>query len=193
MGKQFFPSFLHVGTAIWNFHSSESCDILEITTAEAKIVLPEFMNGRLVSVKSSDGSVLEEWEEAPPSTVQLPMIQSATWSQSPQYIYIYIFKWFQDLCEPWFSKALSRMVRVRPCTVRSACVRGVCAMCDARAVWACDVRCVCAVCACDVRCICAVCAYYVRWTCAVGAKEVWCTCVISRPGCWAFFWYWMKW
>ena len=88
--NDFFPSFLHVGTAIWNFHSSESCDILEITTAEAKIVLPEFMNGRLVSVKSSDGSVLEEWEEAPPSTVQLPMIQSATWSQSPQYIYIYI-------------------------------------------------------------------------------------------------------
>jgi len=67
-----------IGTAIWNFHSSESCDILEITTAEAKIVLPEFMNGRLVSVKASDGSVLEEWEEAPPSTVQLPMIQSVT-------------------------------------------------------------------------------------------------------------------
>lgn len=87
----FFFVFFHVGTAIWNFHSSESCDILEITTAEAKIVLPEFMNGRLVSVKDSNGSVLEEWEEAPPSTVQLPMIQSAAWNQSPQYIHICIY------------------------------------------------------------------------------------------------------
>lgn len=86
-----FFCFFNVGTAIWNFHSSESCDILEITTAEAKIVLPEFMNGRLVSVKDSNGSVLEEWEEAPPSTVQLPMIQSATWNQSPQYIHIYVY------------------------------------------------------------------------------------------------------
>lgn len=66
------------GTGLWNFHSTESCDVLEITTSKAKILLPDFMNGRLVSVKSPDGTVLEEWEEAPPSTVQLPMIQSVT-------------------------------------------------------------------------------------------------------------------
>ena len=142
MGKQFFPSFLHVGTAIWNFHSSESCDILEITTAEAKIVLPEFMNGRLVSVKSSDGSVLEEWEEAPPSTVQLPMIQSATWSQSPQYIYIYIYlsdfktyvnHGFQRPCHVWYGYGHVRCA-VHVCEVCVRCamhVRYGRAMCDA--------------------------------------------------------------
>ena len=66
---------------MWNFHSTETLDVLEITTSNAKILLPDFMNGQRVSVKSPDGTVLEEWEEAPPSTVQLPMIQSVSWLQ----------------------------------------------------------------------------------------------------------------
>lgn len=66
------------GTGVWNFQSTETLDVLEITTSNAKILLPDFMNGQRVSVKSPDGTVLEEWEEAPPSTVQLPMIQSVT-------------------------------------------------------------------------------------------------------------------
>jgi len=74
-------SFDLAGTGVWNFHSTESSDVLEITTSNAKILLPDFLNGRQVSVKSPDGTVLEEWVEAPPSTVQLPMIQSVSWLQ----------------------------------------------------------------------------------------------------------------
>ena len=67
-----------IGTGLWNFNSAESCDVLEITTSKAKIFVPDFMNGRVVSVRGPDGSKLEEWEEIPPNTVQLPMIQTIT-------------------------------------------------------------------------------------------------------------------
>ena len=88
---------------------------------------------------------------------------------------------FQDLCTLWFSDALSRMVRVRPCTVHSACVRYVLAVCDACAVCACDVRCVCAVCACDVRCICTMHMCDICDACAVMCvrceTHIWDVCV----------------
>ena len=67
-----------IGTGLWNFKSTESCDLLEITTSKAKIILPECMNGTAVLVKGPDGSILEEWEELPPTTVQLPMIQTVS-------------------------------------------------------------------------------------------------------------------
>ena len=62
------------GTASWNFNGCSALDVLEITTTQAKVLVPDFMNGSQVTIEKD--AARETWEEAPPSTVQLPLIQS---------------------------------------------------------------------------------------------------------------------
>ena len=62
------------GTASWNFNGCSSLDVLEITTTKAKVLLPDLLNGSKVTITTEKDT--ETWEEAPPATVQLPLIQS---------------------------------------------------------------------------------------------------------------------
>ncbi|CAE7332535.1 unnamed protein product [Symbiodinium microadriaticum] len=68
-----------IGSASWNFRAPESCDLLEILTATAKVSLPDLMNGSRISVAYADGTAAETWDIPPPApAVQEPLIQSVT-------------------------------------------------------------------------------------------------------------------
>ncbi|CAE7809757.1 unnamed protein product [Symbiodinium sp. CCMP2592] len=68
-----------IGSASWSFRAPESCDLLEILTATAKVSLPDLMNGSRISVTYADGTASETWDIPPPApAVQEPLIQSVT-------------------------------------------------------------------------------------------------------------------
>ncbi|CAE7332321.1 unnamed protein product [Symbiodinium natans] len=68
-----------IGSATWSFNAPESCDLLEILTATAKVTVPELMNGSRISVAYADGTAAETWDIPPPApAVQEPLVQSVT-------------------------------------------------------------------------------------------------------------------
>ncbi|CAE8625471.1 unnamed protein product, partial [Polarella glacialis] len=78
VAASFLASNVAVGSAIWNFRSTGTSEVLELLGEKGKITIPEPMNGNSILIDFANGRC-EHWEMDPPSpSVQQPLIQAVT-------------------------------------------------------------------------------------------------------------------